>query len=117
MLSLPTDYPSVITVENSDGFSPSVMFPRESFFLARVSVCKTVGGLFFLFVTELATKRGFTDDFYTDGRVSSVSSSVIISPTEFIPFTDGISPSVKLFNGVVNGVFYLSLIFEHACTV
>jgi hypothetical protein len=106
MLSLPTDYPSVITVENSDGFSPSVMYPS-----VRPSVD------FFLFATKLATKRGFTDDFYTDGRVSSVSSSVIISPTEFIPFTDGISPSVKLFNGVVNGVFYLSLIFEHACTV
>jgi len=73
------------------------MFPRE-FFLARVSVCKTVGGLFFLFATELVTEREITDDYYTDGRVPSV----IISPTEFIPVTDGISPSVKLFNGVVN---------------
>ena len=68
-------------------------------------------------MTELATERGFTDDYYTDGRVLLISPSVIISSTEFIPFTDGISPSVKLFNGVVNGVFYLSLIFEHACTV
>ena len=50
---------------------------------------------------ELATKRGITDDYYTDGRVPSVSPSVIISPTEFIPVTDRISPSVKLFNGVV----------------
>jgi hypothetical protein len=31
------------------------------FFGVRVSVCKTVGG-FFLFVTDLATKMGFTDD-------------------------------------------------------
>ena len=69
--------------------------------MARVSVCKTVGGLLFLFVIELATKRGITDDYYTDGRVPSVSPSVIISPTEFIPVTDRISPSVKLFNGVV----------------
>jgi hypothetical protein len=46
-------------------------------------------------------KRGITDDYYTDGRVPSVSPSVIISPTEFIPVTDRISPSVKLFNGVV----------------
>jgi hypothetical protein len=53
--------------------------------------------LFFLFATELATKREVTDDYYTDGRVPSI----IISPTEFIPVIDGISPSVKLFNGVV----------------
>jgi hypothetical protein len=71
------------------------MFPRE-IFLARVSVCKTVGGLFFLFATELVTEREITDDYYTDGRVPSV----IISPTEFIPFTDGISPSVKLFKTI-----------------
>ena len=63
----------------------------------RVSVCTTVGGLFFLFAIELATEREITDDYYTDGCVLSV----IISPTEFIPVTDRISPSVKLFNGVV----------------
>jgi hypothetical protein len=57
--------------------------------------------VFFLFATELATKMGVTDDYYTDGRVPSVMPSVIISPTEFIPVTDGISPSVKLFNGVM----------------
>ena len=51
----------------------------------------------FLFVTELAMERGVTNDYYTDGCVPSV----IISPTESIPVTDGISPSVKLFNGVV----------------
>ena len=45
---LPTDNPSVITVEISDRFILSVMFPREIFFFgARVSVCKTVGGCFF----------------------------------------------------------------------
>ena len=78
------------------------MFPREKKNLgARVSVCKTVDGWFFLFATELATERGVTNDYYTDGRVPSVRPLVIISPTEFIPVTDGISPSVKLFNGVV----------------
>jgi hypothetical protein len=82
MPSLQTDCPSVITVENADGFIPSVMFPPEIFFLARVSVCKTVGGLFFLFATDLATERGITDDYYTDGRVLSVRPSVNISPTE-----------------------------------
>ena len=47
-------------------------------------------------MTELATERGVTN-----GHILSVRPSVIISPTEFIPITDGISPSVKLFNGVV----------------
>jgi len=92
---------SVITVEIADRFIPSVMFPRETFFFARVypfvrpSVFRRC--VFFLFATELATEMGFTDDCYTDGRVPSG----IISPTDFIPVTDGISPSVKLFNGVV----------------
>jgi len=57
--------------------------------------------VFFLFATKLKTEMGFTDDCYTDGRVPLVRPSVIISPTDFIPVTDGISPSVKLFNGVV----------------
>ena len=59
------------------------MFPRETFFLARVAVCKTVGVPsvdFFLFAIELATKRGFTDDYYTVGR----GPSVIISPSELV---------------------------------
>jgi hypothetical protein len=60
--------------------------------------------VFFLFAIELATEMGVTDDYYTDGRVSSVRPSVIISPTEFIPVTDGISSLVKLFNGVVVGL-------------
>jgi len=57
--------------------------------------------VFFLFATELATEMGFTDDCYTDRRVPSVRPLVIISPTDFIPVTDGRSSSVKLFNGVV----------------
>jgi hypothetical protein len=81
------------------------MFPRGIFFGARVSVCITVGvsvgGWFFLFATELATEMGFTDDCYTDGRVPSVSPSVLFSPTDFITVTDGMSPSVKLDNVVV----------------
>jgi len=55
----------------------------------------------FLFATELATEMGFTDDCYTDGRVPSVSPSVLFSPTDFIAVTDGISLSVKLDNVVV----------------
>ena len=90
------------------------MFPREHFFWARVSVCKTVGipsvGGFFLFATELATKRGVTNDYYTDRRVPLVKPSVIILPTECISFTDGISPSVKLFDGVVVLEYILSVL-------
>jgi hypothetical protein len=97
--------PSVITIEIADGFIPSVMFPRETFFLARAypSVRPSVfhWWVFFLFATDLATEMGVTDDWYTDGRGPSVRPSVIISPTDFIPVTDEISPSVKLFNGVV----------------
>jgi hypothetical protein len=55
----------------------------------------------FLFVTELATEMGFTDDYYTDGLVPSVSPSVLFSPTDFIAVTDGMSPSVKRDNVVV----------------
>jgi hypothetical protein len=83
----------VITVEIADGFIPSIMFPRETFFFcARVFVCKTIdvsSVCVFLFAIELATKMGFTDDCYTDGCVPSVRPSVIISPTDFIPMTDG----------------------------
>jgi hypothetical protein len=70
--------------------------------LARAypSVFPSVGG-FFLFATELAIKMGFTDDCYTDGRDPSVTPSVLFLPTEFIAVTDGISPSVKLYNVVV----------------
>jgi hypothetical protein len=56
-------------------------------------------------------ERVVTDDYYTDGRVLSVRPSVIISPTAFIPDTDGISPSVKLFNGVVSAIIFLSSFF------
>jgi len=102
--------PSVITLEISDGFILSVMFPRETFFLARAypsirpSVCPSVG--VFLFATELATEMGFTDDCYTDGRVPSV----WFSPTDVIAVTDGMSPSVKLDNFVVYIIFF-SLFF------
>jgi hypothetical protein len=45
---------------------------------------------------------GFTDDCFTDGSLPSVSPSVLFSPTDFIAVTDGINPSVKLDNVVVN---------------
>ena len=66
----------------------------------------SVGGLFFLFETELATEMGFSDDCYTDGHVPSVSPSVVFLPTNCIAFTDRISPSVKLDNVVVIGTLF-----------
>ena len=94
--------PSVITLKSTDGLAVGNV-PARNIFLARVSVCITVGvsvgGWFFLFATELATEMGFTDDWFTDGE----SPSVLGSPTDFIAITDGINPSVKLDNVVVGG--------------
>jgi len=102
MPSLPTGFPSVmpsvITLEITDGGIPSVMFPRETFFW-RARIRRWV---VFLFATELATEMGFTDDCYTDGRDPSVTPSVLFLPMEFIAVTDGISPSAKLYNVVVD---------------
>ena len=78
--------------------------------MARVFVCITVGvsvgGWFFLFATELATEMGFTDDCFTDGSLPSVNLSVLFSPTDLIAVTDGINPSVKLDNVVVEFIIF-----------
>jgi hypothetical protein len=80
------------------------MFPRGIFFGARIRLyyrrCFR-RWVVFLFATDLATEMGFTDDCFTDGRVPSVSPSVLFSPTDFIAVTDGINPSVKLDNVVM----------------
>jgi hypothetical protein len=60
---------------------------------------------------------GVTDDCYTDGRVPSVKPSVIISPTDFIAFTDGISPSVKLDNVVVLKLFSIYLLIQEVMSL
>jgi len=114
MPSLPTGFPSVmpsvITLDITDGYSPSVMFPRETFFWrARIRRCFR-RWVFFLFATELATEMGFTDDCYTDGRDPSVTPSVLLLPTECIDVTDGISPSAKLYNVVVTAITQSSTI-------
>jgi hypothetical protein len=76
--------PSVLSRVITDGFIPSVMFPRETFFWrARIRLYYRQcfrRWVVFLFATELATEMGFTDDCYTDGSVPSVS----------IIFTDGL---------------------------
>jgi hypothetical protein len=84
----PTDIPSVITIENADRLISLVMFPREKKTnLSRVAVCKTVGGWFFLFLTESAMEWGIIN-----GLIPSVGLSVIILPTDGMPYTDGINP-------------------------
>jgi hypothetical protein len=97
MPSLPTGFssvmPSVITLDITDGYIPSVMFPREIFFW-RARIRRWV---VFLFATELATEMGFTDDCYTN----RCGPSVLLLPTECITVTDRISPSAKLYNVVV----------------
>jgi hypothetical protein len=111
LTGFPSVMPSVITLEITDGIYPSVMFPRETFFWrARIRrCCRRL--VVFLFATELATKMGFTDDYYTDGRDPSVTPSVLFLPMDFIAVTYGISPSAKLYNVVVY-VFFSFLIFS-----
>ena len=71
------------------------------FFLPRFAVCKTVGGWFFLFPIESATEWEITEDQYFDGQIPSVRPLGKMLVTDFVPYTNGINPSVKLFNGVV----------------
>jgi hypothetical protein len=70
-------------------------------------ICKTIGVWFFLFPTKGAMERGITDDQYSDRRIMSVMLSVKMLPMSFLSYTDGINPSVKLFNGVVSITKYL----------
>jgi hypothetical protein len=75
------------------------------FFLALLSVCMSVGNSFGLFIFFITDRHGdeirITDAHDSDEFVSSEIPSVIISPTVCVPFTDGINPSVKLYNDVV----------------
>ena len=91
------DYPSVLTVENSYRCSLSVMFSRDKKNLPRVSVCKTVGvpsvGGFFICDRISDGKGNYRQLVYR--RTKAVGETVGNN------FTDGIIPSVKLFNGVV----------------
>jgi hypothetical protein len=61
----------------------------------------SVFGFFFLFPTEVATERRITDDQYSNRRILSVMPSVKMLPTNVLSYTDGMNPSVKLFNSVV----------------
>jgi len=86
---LPTDYPSVN--------------------LARISVCNAI--VIFVGIVFFITDRNgdgiiITDAHDADGINPSEIPSVIILPTGFVPYTDGINPSAKLYNGVVTFLNY-----------
>ena len=93
---IPSVYNTII-----DGFIPLVYFKRETFFWRAIFVCKTIGKCFFL-PTDLAMKWGITNESKTDGRFSSVMSSVKKLHTKSESQTDGIFPSVKLWNLVMD---------------
>ena len=82
-------------------YSVGKVLAGNIFFSARFAVYNSVGVLVFLFLTELATENEITDDQNFDGRVPSVWPSRNILPTKCVPYTDGMSLSVKLFIGVV----------------
>ena len=99
----PTNILSVITIENTDGMISLVTFSREIGFFARFIFYKNVGvSSVFLFFTELAIKREITNDQYFDKRIPLVGLSGKILLTNYMPYTDRMNLSVKLFNGVVN---------------
>jgi hypothetical protein len=56
----------------------------------------------FLLPTEIATECEITDAHDSDGIIPSEIPSVTLLLTIFVPYTDRINPSVKLFNGVMN---------------
>jgi hypothetical protein len=106
--------PSAITLDITDGYSPSVMFPRETFFW-RVRIRRWFRRCFrrwvvFFICDRISDGNGITDECYTDGRDPSVTPSVLLLSTEFIDVTDGISPSAKLYNVVV--LYWLTKYFK-----
>jgi len=82
----------------TDGNIPSVTWWRDYFFWrADPSVIPSAFLLvFFLLPTEMVTELELPT------LITPMILSVRILPTVFVPYTDGINPSVKLYNGVVN---------------
>jgi hypothetical protein len=94
-----------ITVEFYRQNIMSVNWWREFIFLAPLSVCMSVGNFVGIFVFFITDRNGdgirITDAHDSDGFVSSEIPSVIILRMVCVPYTDGINPSVKLYNGAV----------------
>ena len=66
----------------TDGLNPSVYFKRETFFFHAISVCKTIGKFFFIFLTDIAMDSGITDERKAVGRIPLVRTSVNKLPTK-----------------------------------
>jgi hypothetical protein len=65
--------------------------------------------LVFLFLIESAMEWGITDNQHSGGWIQSMRLSVTLLPMNFMPYTDRINSSVKLFNGVVCMVLKIDL--------
>jgi hypothetical protein len=73
--------------------------------LARISVCNAVVisvGIVFFITDRNGDGIIITDAHDADGINPSEIPSVIILPTGFVPYTDGMNPYAKLYNGIVN---------------
>jgi len=60
----------------TDGINLSVYFKRGTFFWRAIFVNKTIGKCFFIFLTDIATDCGITDERKAEGRIPSVMTSV-----------------------------------------
>jgi len=93
-----------ITVEFYKRNIPSVTWWREIFFgaLIRLYVRRKFRRYFYFFITD---RNGdgirITDAHDSNGFISPEIPLVIILPMVCVPYTNGINPSVKLYNGVV----------------
>jgi len=84
------------------------------FWHAYPSVCPSKIPSVFFFITDRNDDGiRITDAHDSDGFVSSEIPSVIILPTVCVPYTDGINPSVKLYNDVVHEDCLLAYCMEH----
>ena len=73
-----------------------------NFFFRAIFICKTIGNFFLS--TNIETEWGITDEHKADRMFPSGMSSVKKLPTNYESHTDGIVPSVKLWNlGGKNG--------------
>ena len=94
---LPTDIPAELPLNVTDGISVGKFSTH-----IRLQCRRHFRWYCFFLITD---RNGdgiiITDAHDTDGINPSEIPSVIILPTGFVPYTDGINPSAKLYNGVV----------------
>ena len=101
---LPTDIPSVITVEfYRRKYSVGNLVAGILFWRAYPSVILSAfPSVLFFFITNKNGDGIIITDAHDADRINpSEIPSVKLLPTVCVPYTDGINPSVKLYNGVV----------------